>query len=438
MSRLSLAIAGLIALSASNAQAAVDRAELERLAASNEAQLIAWRRDIHQNPELGNRESRTAALVAAHLRSLDLDSVRTGIAHTGVVGILKGGKPGPVLALRADMDALPVTEQTTDLPFASKVTTQFRGQTVGVMHACGHDTHVANLLATASVLAALRKDLPGTVVFIFQPAEEGAPDGEEGGAELMLAEGVFADPRPDAVMGLHVGSNLPAGVIGYREGPAMAAVDSFTILVKGRQAHGSRPWQGVDPITAAAQIVNAMNTIISRQIDITDAPAVISFGAIKGGIRENIIPDEVELIGTIRNFSATNRSRIFERIKLTAETTAQSQGATATVRIDEGYPVTVNDPALTARMLPTLQRVAGEGKVVRTPLITGAEDFSFFAEEVPGLYFFVGVTDPAIDLKSAPTNHSPLFRVDESALPLALRAMLHLAVDFLDPPAATP
>ena len=437
MLRISLAIAGLMALSAPGAQAAVDRAELERLAAAEEAQLIAWRRDIHQHPELGNRETRTAALVAEHLRALGLDSVRTGIAHTGVVGILRGGKPGPVLALRADMDALPVVEQTTDLPFHSKVTAQYRGQTIGVMHACGHDTHVANLLATASVLAALRKDLPGTVVFIFQPAEEGAPEGEQGGAKLMLAEGVFADPRPDAVMGLHVGSNLPAGVIGYREGPMMAAVDSFTIVVKGRQVHGSRPWQGVDPITAAAQIINGMNTIVSRQIDITEAPAVISYGAIKGGIRENIIPDEVELIGTIRNFSATNRTRIFERIKLTAETTAQSQGATANVRIDEGYPVTANDPALTARMLPTLRRVAGEGKLVRTPLITGAEDFSFFANEVPGLYIFVGVTDPAIDPNSAPTNHSPLFRVDERALPVALRAMLNLAVDFLDPPPAS-
>ena len=438
MSRLPLAIAGLIALAAPLAQAAIDRAELERLAAANEAQLIAWRRDIHQHPELGNRETRTAALVAAHLRALGLDSVRTGIAHTGVVGILKGGLPGPVLALRADMDALPVTEQTTDLPFASKVTTEYRGETVGVMHACGHDSHVANLLATASVLAALRKDLPGTVVFIFQPAEEGAPEGEEGGAELMLAEGVFADPKPDAVMGLHVGSNLPAGVIGYREGPMMAAVDSFDIVVKGRQTHGSRPWQGLDPITAAAQIINGMNTIVSRQVDITSSPAVVSFGAIKGGIRENIIPDEVHMIGTIRNFSAENRALIFERIKLTAESIATSQGATATVRIDEGYPVTANDPALTARMLPTLQRVAGPGKLVRTPLITGAEDFSFFAEEVPGLYIFIGVTDPAIDPAKAPTNHSPLFRIDERGLPVALRAMLNLAVDYLDPPKTTP
>ncbi|MFN7550453.1 MAG: amidohydrolase [Pseudomonadota bacterium] len=412
------------------ASAAIGRADLEREFAAVRDQLIAWRRDIHQNPELGNRETRTAALVAGVLKDLKLDSVRTGVAYTGVVGVLEGGKPGPVIALRADMDALPVTE-ATGLPFASKVTTTFRGETVGVMHACGHDTHVANLLATATVLSRLRADLPGTVMFIFQPAEEGAPEGEEGGAELMLKEGLFADLKPEAVMGLHVTSNLNTGRIGWRAGPLMAAVDSFTITVKGVQTHGSRPWQGVDPITTAAQIITGVNTIVSRQLDITDTPAVVSFGAIKGGIRENIIPDQVEMIGTIRTFQPEHRVQIFDRLKRTAESIAASQGATATVDIQQGYPVTVNEQRLTERMLPTLRRVAGEANVVRIPLTTGAEDFSYYAQEVPGLFVFVGVTDPAIDPRKAPTNHSPLFLVDEAALPLALDALVSLAVDYL-------
>ncbi len=423
----------LAALPSGTAAAAIERAAIERELGAVQDQLIAWRRDFHQNPELGNRETRTAAKVAEVLRGLKLDSVRTGIAYTGVVGILKGGKPGPVIALRADMDALPVTE-ATGLPFASKVTTTYRGQTVGVMHACGHDTHVANLLATATVLSKLRADLPGTVMFIFQPAEEGAPEGEEGGAELMLKQGLFKELKPDAVMGLHVTSNLNTGRIGYRSGPLMAAVDSFTIKVKGVQTHGSRPWQGVDPITTAAQIVNGMNTIISRQIDITDTPAVISFGAINGGIRDNIIPDSVEMIGTIRTFKPEHRVQIFERIKRTAESIAISQGATAEVLIDEGYPVTVNEQRLTERMLPTLNRVAGEANVVRVPLTTGAEDFSYYAQEVPGLFVFIGVTDPAIDPRKAPTNHSPMFTVDEAGLPLALDALVSLAVDYLQAP----
>ena len=427
---LSPALFALALLCAPAAEAAIERADLERELAAVKDQLIAWRRDIHQHPELGNRETRTAALVAKVLRDLDFDSVRTGIAYTGVVGVLEGGKPGPVIALRADMDALPVTEQT-GLPFASKVTTTFRGETVGVMHACGHDTHVANLLATATVLSRLRADLPGTVMFIFQPAEEGAPEGEEGGAELMLREGLFADLKPEAVMGLHVTSNLNTGRIGWRAGPLMAAVDSFTITVKGVQTHGSRPWQGVDPITTAAQIITGVNTIVSRQLDITDTPAVVSFGAIKGGIRENIIPDQVQMIGTIRTFQPEHRVQIFDRLKRTAESIAASQGATATVDIQEGYPVTVNEQRLTERMLPTLRRVAGEANVVRIPLTTGAEDFSYYAQQVPGLFVFVGVTDPAIDPRKAPTNHSPLFLVDEAALPLALDALVSLAVDYL-------
>ena len=424
------AVLALAVLPIAPASAAIERAAIERELAAVQDQLIAWRRDIHQNPELGNRETRTAALVAGVLKDLAFDSVKTGVGVTGVVGILKGGKPGPVIALRADMDALPVTE-ATGLPFASKVTTTFRGQTVGVMHACGHDTHVANLLATATVLSKLRADLPGTVMFIFQPAEEGAPDGEEGGAELMLKEGLFAEMKPAAVMGLHVTSNLNTGRIGYRTGPLMAAVDSFTIDVKGVQTHGSRPWQGVDPITTAAQIITGVNTIVSRQLDITDTPAVVSFGAINGGIRENIIPDRVQMIGTIRTFNPEHRVQIFDRIKRTAESIAASQGATATVEIQEGYPVTVNEQRLTERMLPTLQRVAGESNVVRIPLTTGAEDFSYYAQEVPGLFVFVGVTDPKVDPRKAPTNHSPMFLVDEAGLPLALDALVSLAVDYL-------
>lgn len=429
-SRLAAIALALAVLLPPPASAAIGRADLEREFAAVRDQLIAWRRDIHQNPELGNRETRTGALVAGVLEDLKLDSVRTGIAYTGVVGVLEGGKPGPVIALRADMDALPVTEQT-GLPFASKATTTFRGETVGVMHACGHDTHVANLLATATVLSRLRADLPGTVMFIFQPAEEGAPEGEEGGAALMLKEGLFAELKPEAVMGLHVTSNLNTGRIGWRSGPLMAAVDSFTITVKGRQTHGSRPWQGVDPITAAAQIVSGVNTIVSRQMDITDTPVVVSFGAIKGGIRENIIPDQVEMIGTIRTFQPEHRVQVFERLERTAENIAESQGATALVEIQEGYPVTVNEQRLTERMLPTLRRVAGEANVLRIPLTTGAEDFSYYAQEVPGLFVFVGVTEPSIDPRKAPTNHSPLFLVDEAALPLALDALVSLAVDYL-------
>jgi amidohydrolase len=396
------------------------------------AKVLDWRRDIHAHPELGNNETRTSALVAEHLRKLGLQ-VRTGIAKTGVVAILKGGHPGKLLALRADMDALPVTEQV-DLPFASKVTVQYRGQTTGVMHACGHDSHVANLLGVADLLTAMKDQLHGDVMFIFQPAEEGAPDGEEGGAALMLKEGLFSPRKPDAVMGLHVTSNLNVGEIGYRVGPMMAAVDSFYITVKGKQVHGSRPWQGIDPIIAAAQIITGVNTIVSRQVDISDSPAVISFGAIHGGIRENIIPDQVEMMGTIRNFNPETRLDIFARIKNEATHIAMASGATAEVRIKEQYPVTANEQALTEQMLPTLQRVAGSDKVKKIALITGAEDFSFLAQAVPGLYIMVGVTAPNISPREAPTNHSPLFKIDEDGLPLALRALTHMAVDYLNAP----
>ena len=334
--------------------------ELDRLAEEVEPRVIEWRRDIHQHPELGNREFRTAAKVAAHLSDLGIE-VQTEVAHTGVVGLLRGGKPGPVVALRADMDALPVTEQV-DLPFASTVRTTYNGQEVGVMHACGHDAHVAMLMGAAEVLAAVRQDLPGSVKFIFQPAEEGAPAGEEGGADLMLAEGVFDDPRPDVVFGLHVGP-MRFGAIAYRSGPAFASSDRLRILVKGTQAHAAAPWLGVDPIVVASQIVLGLQTITSRQVNLSEAPAIVTIGVIRGGVRRNIIPDEVELVGTIRAFGDDVQTQIHERIRRTAELIARSAGATAEVTIDLGYPVTVNDPNLTELMAPTLARVAGADNI---------------------------------------------------------------------------
>ncbi len=402
---------------------------LTKLADSLEQDVIAWRRDIHANPELSNREFRTAALVAKHLEGLGME-VRTGIAHTGVAALLRGGKPGPVVALRADMDALPVVEQV-DLPFASKVKATYRGNEVGVMHACGHDAHVAILMGVASGLAAIREQLPGSVLFIFQPAEEGAPEGEEGGAELMLKEGLFDWVRPDAVFGLHVTSMVQSGVISYRAGPALASADKFTIKVKGRQTHGSRPWNGIDPISVAAQIITAAQTIVSRQIDLTKAPAVLSFGIVEGGVRNNIIPDEVTLIGTIRNFDMEIRADIHRRLKTLAEHIAESAGASADVRIDLGYPVTINDPVLAEKMHPVLEAAAGPERVVEGGLIMGAEDFSFYAQQAPGLIFWLGVTPEGTDPLTAPYNHSPLFYVDESSLVVGTRALIKLTVNFM-------
>ncbi|MFI2813019.1 amidohydrolase [Microbulbifer sp. YPW16] len=428
MKRALLSLAVGAALAATNPAAAA--ADPEQLLQKTEDKVIEWRRHIHQNPELGNREVETASYIEKHLEQLGLE-VETGIAHTGVVGLLKGGKPGPTVALRADMDALPVTEQV-DLPFASKATTTFNGEEVGVMHACGHDTHVAMLMGAAEVLAGMRDELQGNVLFVFQPAEEGAPEGEEGGAELMLKEGLFKKYKPDVAFGQHVTSNLPTGVIGYRSGPLMASSDKFRIMVKGRQTHGSRPWGGVDPITTAAQIVMGTQTIVSRQIDITKEPAVVSFGKIDGGVRNNIIPDNVELVGTIRNFDMDNRQRIFERLPITAENIARSAGAEADVTIYEGYPVTVNNPDLTKAALPTLREAAGEKKVIEIPKITGAEDFSFFANEVPGFYYFLGVTPAGQDPAQAPSNHSPRFFVDEAALQVGTEALTRLALDYME------
>ena len=411
------------------AQASRLDAEIDRRAAQVEGKVVEWRRDIHAHPELSNREVRTAQVVAEHLRALGLE-VRTGVAHNGVVGVLRGGRPGPVVALRADMDALPVTEEV-DVPFASKVRATYNGQDVGVMHACGHDAHVAILMGVAEVLAGMRRDIPGTVKFIFQPAEEGQPAGETGGAELMIAEGALDNPKPTAIFGLHV-FPYPAGEIMYRAGALMASADALKIIVRGRQTHGAQPWSGVDPIVVTSQIVMGLQTITSRQVDITSAPAIVTIGAVNGGIRNNIIPDSVVMIGTIRSFDAAMRRDIWSRVRRTAEGIAQSAGATAIVTIDSGPPVTYNDPALTERMAPVLRRVAGPNKVGISEAKTTAEDFSRYQERIPGLFFFLGITPPGTDPHSAAPNHSPRFFVDEAALPVGVRALSHLAVDYLN------
>ncbi len=414
------------------ARPAIDLALVELVDAAAqavEAQVIAWRRDLHQHPELGNREFRTAGIVARHLRSLGFDEVRTEVAHTGVVGLLRGGLPGPVVALRADMDALPVTE-AVDLPFASKATAPWNGETVGVMHACGHDCHTAILMGVASVLAGLRAQLRGSVKFIFQPAEEMPPEGEDGGAKMMIAEGALENPTPQAIFGLHVTSFLPLGTVGYRPGPTMASSDRLKITVHGRQSHGAAPWMGVDPIVTAAQVVLGLQTVVSRGMNITREPAVVTIGRIKGGVRANIIPDEVEMEGTIRAFDEGMRDEIHERVTTLAEAVSRGSRAGCTVCIEKNYPVTVNDPALTEAMLPTLARVAGDGLHL-VPKVTGSEDFSFFQRLVPGLFYFVGVTPPGTDPATAPSNHSPRFFADERGLLIGVRSLAHLAMDFL-------
>ena len=392
-------------------------ADIDRLSAEIEQQVIEWRRDLHQNPELSNREFRTGKLVAEHLKRLGME-VRANVARTGVVGILKGGKPGPVVALRADMDALPVTEQT-GLPYSSK--------NKGVMHACGHDMHTAGLMGTAVVLSKLRDQIPGTVKFIFQPAEEGPPEGEEGGAALMIKEGALENPKPNAIFGLHVGA-FALGEISYRPGPMMASGDVLHITVKGYQTHGASPWSGVDPIVVSSQIVLGLQSIVSRQVNLTTTPAVITIGMIKGGERFNIIPSTVEMTGTIRVFDAKIRKAIHEKIRNTAEMIAKSAGATAEVKIREAFAITVNDPAITQEMTPTFQRLVGEKNVTTMHLRTGSEDFSFFQEKVPGVFVFIGTVPPGG--KVIP-NHSPFFAPDEKALLLGVRTMSNVAVDYL-------
>ncbi len=403
---------------------------IDAAAAAVEAQVIAWRRDLHQHPELGNREFRTAGIVAEHLRACGFDELRTGVAHTGVVGLLKGALPGPVVALRADMDALPVTEKV-ELPFASKARALWNGEEVGVMHACGHDCHVAILMGVATVLAGLRAHLRGSVKFIFQPAEEMPPEGEDGGAKMMIAQGALENPVPRAIFGLHVTSRLPLNVMGVRSGPTMASSDKLKITITGRQTHGAAPWLGVDPIVTAAQVVLGLQTIVSRGLDITREPAVLTIGSIRGGNRENIIPDSVELRGTIRSFDEAMRDDIHERVTTLAEAISRGSRAGCEVCINKNYPVTVNHPELTAAMLPTLRRVAGDGQLEMVNKITGAEDFSFFQRVVPGLFFFLGIVPPGVQPAQAPSNHSPLFFADERALLLGVRALAHLAVEHL-------
>lgn len=392
-------------------------------------QVVEWRRHFHENPELSNREFETAEMVAEYLRSLGME-VQTGIAHTGVVGILKGGKPGPVVGLRADMDALPVKERT-DVMFKSTKVTEYLGQKVGVMHACGHDTHIAMLMGAAKILSDLRDQLPGTVKFIFQPAEEGAPPGEEGGADLMIKEGVLKNPDVDVIFGQHINSLTEVGTIRYRPEGMMAAADRFVIKVHGKQTHGSTPWTGIDPIVTSAKIIDGLQTIISRQTELTKQAAVISVGIIRSGVRNNIIPEEAEMIGTIRTLDTEMQDKIHEKIRHTATTIAESMGATAEVEIQKGVPVTYNDPALVEKMLPTLNEVAGEDHVILSDAITGAEDFSFFSNEVPGFYYFVGGMPKGMNPEDAAPHHTPDFYVEESGMKLGVKSLATLAVDYM-------
>lgn len=408
----------------------VSGTSVDKQADQLEAQVIAWRRDFHQHPELSNREFETARKVAAHLKKLGID-VQTGIAHTGVVGILKGGKPGPVVALRADMDALPVTERV-DVPFASKVKGEYNGQPVGVMHACGHDTHVAMLMGVAEILSGMKKDLKGTVKFIFQPAEEGAPKGETGGASLMVKEGVLENPKVEAVFGLHINSQTEVGKLKYRPQGTMASSDGLRIVVKGKQSHGAYPWSGVDPIVVSAQIINGLQTIISRQTELTKDAAVITIGSIHGGVRGNIIPEEVEMVGTIRALDPDMQQKLHEKIKLTATKIAESAGAVAEVDIEIGNPVTYNDPALTSRMVSSLQAAAGKDNVILAPAVTGAEDFAFYQQQIPGLFVFVGGMPKGKDSQEAAPHHTPDFYLDESGMKLGVKTLCYLTLDYMD------
>ncbi|MDA8947602.1 amidohydrolase [Flavobacteriaceae bacterium] len=393
-----------------------------------ESKVIEWRHHLHQNPELSNREFKTSKYVAEHLKSLGIE-VQTGIAHTGVVGILKGKKEGKVVALRADMDALPVTERN-NLPYKSEVTSEFNGQETGVMHACGHDTHVAILMGVAEVLSKNR-NFPGTVKFIFQPAEEGPPPGEEGGAKLMVKEGVLDNPKVDAIFGLHINSGTHIGKITYKPGGMMAASQRFVINVKGKQAHGSTPWQSVDPIVASAQIINGLQTIISRESQLTKEGAVITVGSIHSGIRFNIIPENLEMIGTIRTLDRDMKKLIRKRMQEMVPAIAKAYRAEASIEIQDGADITFNNEALTKKMIPTLERVAGSQNVYEIDAITGAEDFSYFQNEVPGFFFFLGGTPLNMEESEAPSHHTPSFIVDDAGMQLGVKALSNLAVDFL-------
>ena len=391
-------------------------------------QVIAWRRHIHQNPELGNREVNTAKMIADQLRKLGIET-RTGIAKTGVVGILKGASPGPVIGLRADMDGLPVTERV-DVPFKSIVKAEYNGQTVGVMHACGHDTHVAMLLGTATVLAGMKDKLKGTVVFIFQPAEEGPPAGETGGAPDMVREGVMDNPKIDAIFGIHINSATEIGTIKYKSGSTMAASDWFSIKVKGKQTHGAYPWAGIDPIAVATQIYTGLQMIVARQSELPKAPVVITVGRINGGVRENIIPEELTMAGTIRTLDSDMQIEVHEKIRRTATKIAESMGATAEVSIDRKTPVTYNTPDLVKKMLPSLEKAAGKANVNEAPWVTGAEDFAFFREKAPAFYFFVGGMPKGSDPSKVPAHHTPDFFIDDSRLDVGIKAFCNIVFDF--------
>lgn len=406
-------------------------ADTQALCAAEAPKVIEWRRHFHQHPELSNREFETAATIAEHLEGLGLP-VQTGVAHTGVVAVIEGTRPQPVVLLRADIDALPVTERNA-LPFASHAMGEYNGQEVGVMHACGHDTHIAILLGVADVLTAMRDRLPGTVKLVFQPAEEGAPAGEEGGAELMVKEGVLTNPKVDVAFALHINAFLEAGHIGYRPGGVWASADDYKITVHGRQSHGAYPWKGVDTVVTAAQIVNALQTIVSRNLDLTGSAAVVTVGSIHGGVRSNIIPEQVELVGTIRALDPAVRLEIHDRVRQIATRVAESMGATAEVQIPltTAYPVTVNDPELTAQMLPALEEAAGADHVHLVPASTAAEDFSFIAREVPGLYFTLGGRNPAQAIEDTADHHTPDFLIDDSQLGVGVRAMVAVTLEYM-------
>ncbi len=406
------------------------RAAIDAAADKIEAQTIAWRRDFHEHPELGNREFRTSKIIADYLRSLGIE-VHEGVGKTGVVGILKGGLPGPVIGLRADMDALPITERTP-VPFASKVKSTYNGQEVGVMHACGHDSHVAIMMSVASILSGMRKDLRGTVKFIFQPAEEGPPAGEEGGAALMIKEGVLDDPKVDVVFGLHINSSTEAGKIKYRSEGAMAASDWFTIKVHGKGSHGSMPWGGIDPVVVSAQIIEGLQTIVSRQTELTKDAAVISVCVIQGGVRSNIIPETVEMTGTIRTLDTAMQRDIHERMRRTVTKIAESAGATAEISIENKTLITYNDPALVKQMLPSMQRTAGDANVTWMDAMTGSEDFSFFGARVPSFFFFLGGMKPGQDPHTAFPHHTADFYIDESGFKLGVRTFCNLVFDYSD------
>ncbi len=430
--RFLMSIAGLLFMINVTAQSNVLRNKISIAADKVEQQVISWRRDIHEHPELGNKEVRTAALIAKELTALGIE-VKTGVAYTGVVGILKGGKPGPVVALRADMDALPVIERVP-LPFASKVKTTYNGNEVGVMHACGHDTHVSILLGVATVLSGIKNELQGTVKFIFQPAEEGVPAGEEGGAELMIKEGVLENPIVDVIFGLHINSQTEAGTITYKPGSIYASVNDMKIIVKGKSAHGAAPWYSVDPIVVSAQIINNLQSIVSRNLNITQNAGIVTIGAINGGNRGNIIPEKVEMLGTIRALSVDDEKLLIEKVRQVAIKTAESAGATAEVIIplSSHYPITFNNIALTEKMLPSLQKTAGINNVQLTVPSTGGEDFSFFAQKIPGLFFFLGGMVKGGNVLTTPSHHTPDFYIDESGFKTGVMALSNLVADYMD------